>query len=163
MIIHLSNKLKNDQLTSPVVSSSTDCDGTLTAPGEIKPLMNGAEYFGGLNCAWRIQAPSDKSIVLRFESFELEYSYRYPNFYIAAQVVKKCFTKLLEYSRCMYDNIQVYDSATADSEKRLAMLCGNLTQHLPVLRSASNSMLVEFHADESRHYKGFSAKVHYKC
>lgn len=49
----------------------------LTTPGEIKPLMNGNQYFGRLDCTWKIQAPSDKSVVLRFESFDIEFNFKY--------------------------------------------------------------------------------------
>lgn len=55
---------------------SKECGGLLTTPGEIKPLMNGNQYFGRLDCTWKIQAPSDKSVVLRFESFDIEFNFK---------------------------------------------------------------------------------------
>lgn len=54
----------------------TGCGGTMTAPGEIKPPMNGNEYFGDTICTWYINAPPDKNVVLGFDFFELEYSSR---------------------------------------------------------------------------------------
>ncbi|CAK9795155.1 Cubn [Anthophora quadrimaculata] len=113
-----------------------ECGGNITTPGNIEPLMNGAEYFGGLNCVWRIQAPPDKNIVLRFERFELEYSHS-----------------------CIYDYVNIYEGPEADNGHKLATLCGNLTQSLPIMKSVSNSLQVEFFTDGSRHYGGFLAKI----
>lgn len=59
------------------LSISKDCGGTITEPGDIKLLTRDGIYLGGTDCVWKIQAPSDKSVVLRFESFVLESSYRY--------------------------------------------------------------------------------------
>ena len=59
----------------------------------------------------------------------------------------------------MYDNVEIYDGGSIQDENRLAMLCGNLTHHLPVFKSRNNSMVLHFHADDSRHYDGFTAKV----
>lgn len=60
----------------------------MTTPGEIKPLMNGNQYFGRLDCTWKIQAPSDKSVVLRFESFDIEFNFKYD--YMIFQLQTKC-------------------------------------------------------------------------
>ncbi|XP_076628821.1 cubilin [Colletes latitarsis] len=112
------------------------CGGNMTKPGKIKPLMKGDEYFPNLNCVWRIEAPPDKSVVLRFESFVLE----------------------LVHS-CVFDNVEIYDGEEINEDKRLGKLCGNLTENLPVFKSTNNTMVVQFYADRSRHYGGFTAEV----
>ncbi|KZC14141.1 Cubilin [Dufourea novaeangliae] len=112
------------------------CGGTMTAPGEISPLMRNEEYFGSLSCTWTIHAPSDKSVVLRFERFILEHSYR-----------------------CSYDSVEIYNGPEMDSENKLVRLCGNLTNELPVFKSTNNSMVVYFTSDINRQFGGFSAKV----
>ncbi|XP_033347146.1 cubilin [Bombus vosnesenskii] len=113
-----------------------DCGGTITEPGDIKLLTRDGIYLGGTDCVWKIQAPSDKSIVLRFESFVLESSYS-----------------------CLYDVVTIYEGLEENDQNRLAKLCGDLSEHLPVIKSNSSSMRVLFHADYSRHYSGFTAKV----
>ncbi|XP_076655704.1 cubilin [Halictus rubicundus] len=112
------------------------CGGEVIRPGTIEPLMHGGEYFGDVNCRWNITAPSDKSIVLRFDKFVLEYT-----------------------QSCMYDWVDIYDSLVMDSEKKLSRLCGNLTTNLPTIRSTSSFMVVDFNADSNREYDGFKAKV----
>ncbi|KAL0113327.1 hypothetical protein PUN28_012468 [Cardiocondyla obscurior] len=113
------------------------CGGIITQPSELKPLMHGEEYFGRMNCTWIIKAPQGKSVLVRFEKFVLEYSVG-----------------------CYFDNIAVYEGEFIISDKRLALYCGNLTDDkLPSLKSESNFMVVNFNADNSRHYDGFTAKV----
>lgn len=65
--------------------------------------------------------------------------------------------------RCMYDKVTVYDGAPVLEENKLATLCGNLTGNMPIFKSNSSSMVVEFMADESFSFKGFSAKVNLSC
>ncbi|XP_029168402.1 cubilin-like [Nylanderia fulva] len=112
------------------------CGGIITHPTELKPLMRGEEYFGRMNCTWIIKAPEGKSVLVRFEKFILEFS-----------------------SSCYFDNVAVYEGALIKADKRLALVCGNLTEHLPTFKSESNSMVVNFNADSSRHFAGFTAKV----
>ncbi|KAH0948163.1 hypothetical protein HN011_006977 [Eciton burchellii] len=112
------------------------CGGIITTPSELKPLMHGEEYFGRTNCTWIIKAPQGKSVLVRFEKFVLEYSIR-----------------------CYFDNVGIYEGDLIVPDKRLGLICGNLTMHLPIFRSESNSMVVNFNADSSRHFEGFTAKV----
>ncbi|XP_017881696.1 cubilin [Ceratina calcarata] len=113
-----------------------DCGGTITAPTDISSLSNGQKYVNGLHCNWEIKAPADKSIVLRFELFEMEYTHQ-----------------------CYFDKVLVYEGLVAEDSKKLATLCGNLTRNLPIIKSRSNSMLVRFEADEYGEYRGIAAKV----
>ncbi|XP_050461753.1 cubilin-like [Cataglyphis hispanica] len=112
------------------------CGGIIRHPTELKPLMHGEEYFGRMNCTWIINAPQEKSVLIRFEKFILEFS-----------------------TSCYYDNVAIYEGALVKSDKRIALICGNLTEHLPTFKSESNSMVVNFNADSTRHFAGFSAKV----
>ncbi|XP_078037937.1 cubilin [Augochlora pura] len=112
------------------------CGGEITKPGRIEPLMRGDKYFNGVSCSWTIRAPPDKRILLRFEKFILEYS-----------------------QSCFYDNLDIYDGTVEDEEKKLARLCGNLTDNLPIIGAANNTMYLRFHADSNREYEGFMAEV----
>lgn len=60
---------------------------------------------------------------------------------------------------CIFDNLQIYNGSETLDENKIAVLCGNLTDNLPVIKSNSNSMVLKFHADDSRHSAGFSLKV----
>ncbi|XP_012062648.1 PREDICTED: cubilin [Atta cephalotes] len=112
------------------------CGGIITKPTELKPLMHGEEYFGRMNCTWVIKAPQGKSVLVRFEKFILEFS-----------------------TNCYFDNVAVYEGDFINPNKRTALVCGNLTGNLPTFKSESNSMVVNFNADSSRHFEGFTAKV----
>ncbi|RLU24405.1 hypothetical protein DMN91_002494 [Ooceraea biroi] len=112
------------------------CGGIITKPSELKPLMHGEEYFGRMNCTWIIKAPQGKSVLVRFEKFILEHS-----------------------TSCYFDNVAVYEGDFVNPDKRLGLVCGNLTRNLPLFKSDSNSMVVNFNADSSRHFEGFTAKV----
>ncbi|XP_012136673.2 cubilin [Megachile rotundata] len=114
----------------------SDCGGTITQPGEIKPLMHGNEYIGGIDCTWQIYAPPDKNIVLRFEHFVFDYNYR-----------------------CMLNNVRVYNGNSTDSENKLVTLCGDLSDNLPVIKSTTNAMAVECTTSKYDQNYGFSAKV----
>ncbi|XP_014475365.1 PREDICTED: cubilin [Dinoponera quadriceps] len=112
------------------------CGGIITKPAELKPLMHGEEYFGRMNCTWVIKAPQGKSVLIRFEKFILEFSVG-----------------------CYFDNVAVYEGDLVKKNKRIALICGNLTANLPTFKSQSNFMVINFNADSSRHFEGFTAKV----
>ncbi|KAK0075492.1 hypothetical protein PV325_006820, partial [Microctonus aethiopoides] len=95
-----------------------------------------SEYFGNVNCTWIIRAPTDKSITLRFNLFELEYS-----------------------NRCYFDRLIAYEGSWTNRSKALATLCGNITESLPVVKSTGNTMTVSFISDVNRNFKGFSAAI----
>ncbi|XP_043479110.1 cubilin-like isoform X2 [Leptopilina heterotoma] len=114
----------------------SECGGEITEPQMISSLNNGPTYFGGINCTWIIKAPTTKRVVLRFEEFSLEYS-----------------------SSCSFDAVDVYEGALIDIRTRLGCYCGNLTGMLPVVKTSSNIMTVNFISDESHHFGGFKALV----
>lgn len=60
---------------------------------------------------------------------------------------------------CQYDNVALYDGSTIQIKQRLALLCGNITNHLPVIKSSNNNMIVVMKTDASSHFKGFKANI----
>jgi len=137
----------------------TECGGIITKPSELKPLMHGEEYFGRANCTWIIKAPEGKSALVRFEKFVLEYSVGWVFGGHRASLIYFYRSSLLSICSCYFDNVGVYEGDLIVPDKRLGLICGNLTMHLPIFRSESNSMVVNFNADSSRHFEGFTAKV----
>ncbi|XP_063985313.1 cubilin homolog [Diachasmimorpha longicaudata] len=115
-----------------------DCGGEITEESVISPLTtsDGSAYYGGLNCTWVITAPPDKSIALRYKTFELEFSIR-----------------------CFHDKVEVYEGRGMNITKLLSTYCGNLTANLPVIKSVGNIMTVNFRSDYTRHFKGFVADI----
>lgn len=53
----------------------------------------------------------------------------------------------------------MYEGALIDIRTRLGCYCGNLTGMLPVIKTSSNIMTVNFITDESHHFGGFKALV----
>lgn len=78
--------------------------------------------------------PTD--FVLRFDSFDLEHNHY-----------------------CRYDFLEVYDGLMVNQSARLALLCGDLGNHLSPIRSSQNSMLIHMKTDFSRHNTGFRGAV----
>ncbi|XP_011302978.1 cubilin [Fopius arisanus] len=117
---------------------SNDCGGELTEEGVISPptTIDGSNYYGGLSCTWLITAPPDKSITVRFDALETEYS-----------------------SRCFHDKIRIYEGPGLNATNLLSTYCGNLTENLPVTKSLGNVVTVNFASDHSDHFKGFRARI----
>ncbi|XP_014605735.1 PREDICTED: cubilin-like [Polistes canadensis] len=115
---------------------TSNCGGIITKPTEIKPLMYQDKYFGRMNCTWVIKAPKDKSVIIRFEKFVLEYN-----------------------NECYFDYVAVYESDIIDSEKLMGKVCGNLTNNLPVFKTDSDNMVVNFMSDYTSHHEGFAGKI----
>lgn len=66
---------------------------------------------------------------------------------------------IVNFCSCYYDDVAVYEGDLVKFDKRIALICGNLTEHLPTFKSESNSMVVNFNSDNTRHFAGFTAKV----
>lgn len=62
---------------------------------------------------------------------------------------------------CYFDYVAIYEGDSVKHDKRIALVCGNLTANLPTFKSESNSMVVNFNADSTRHFEGFTAKVRF--
>lgn len=53
----------------------------------------------------------------------------------------------------------MYQGLKPELENRRALLCGNLTQHTPIINIESNNAVVKFHSDGNINHGGFSALV----
>ncbi|BHF63126.1 Bone morphoproteintic protein 1 [Sparganum proliferum] len=89
-------------------------------------------YPPNSNCIWRIEVPVGFSVLLTFESFDLE-----------------------EETDCRFDYLEIFDGSSECSPK-LRRLCGS---RIPTAVSSSkNTMTVKFTSDSQVHQKGFKAK-----
>ncbi|XP_044011009.1 cubilin [Aphidius gifuensis] len=114
-----------------------ECGGKITNQEILKPPTNSLnQYLMQQNCTWIIEAPKDKNVLLRFNMFHLEY-----------------------HSRCFFDHFNVYEGSFIDSNKMIAKLCGNLNESLPVIKSKSNIMTINFHSDINNNFDGFNAQI----
>lgn len=86
---------------------------------------------------------------------------RYSNYKRNVHNNNKFAKTLALFCSCIFDNLQIYNGSEALDENKIAVLCGNLTENLPVIKSNSNSMVLKFHTDDSRHSVGFSIKVNF--
>lgn len=106
-----------------------DCGGEITTEGEISSISRDITYtnlFGGypgsnLNCVWNITAPPNKLIVLKSTVFRMHW-----------------------LADCRDESVEVFDIKENGTSERLAKLCGNLSNRLPVFRSSSNKMTVHY-------------------
>lgn len=113
------------------------CGGTITQSTTISSMNNDRNVYLSLStCIWKIEAPADKKIVVRFEEFELE-----------------------KVPGCYLDYVEVYEGYELIETKRKAKLCGNLTQHAPSVSINSNKAIVKFGTDASIEEKGFRALI----
>ncbi|KAK4871991.1 hypothetical protein RN001_016115 [Aquatica leii] len=120
-----------------------DCGGVINKPTVISSPRSTDQtvkdvYPPLLNCYWNITAPSDKNVIVKFIEFELEHNLQ-----------------------CFYDYVELFDGITTNETSRLALLCGNLTNHLPLIKSTNNLMTVHFATDYTNHYSGFKAIVYF--
>lgn len=53
----------------------------------------------------------------------------------------------------------MFQGLKTDIEQRKAMLCGNLTQHAPIINIESNNAVIKFHSDGNVNHRGFRALV----
>ena len=71
------NKKKTFIHVHYVIIIVAECGGLITEPGMISPpSTSSGKYYGRLNCTWVIRAPEGKSVVLRIEKFDLEFSHK---------------------------------------------------------------------------------------
>ncbi|XP_023245166.1 tolloid-like protein 2 [Copidosoma floridanum] len=89
------------------------------------------EYQSSKECVWRLTAPQDYQVALKFQSFEIE-----------------------SHDNCVYDYVEVRDGHSADSAL-IGVYCG---YKLPTdVRSSGNKLLVKFVSDSTVQKAGFSA------
>uniref|UniRef100_A0A1Y1LNZ2 Cubilin n=1 Tax=Photinus pyralis TaxID=7054 RepID=A0A1Y1LNZ2_PHOPY len=119
-----------------------DCGGIIREPTIISShttFSNDEDpYSISMDCYWNISAPEDKHVVLRFLKFDLEHN-----------------------QECSFDFLEVFDGSAANESSRLALLCGNLTAQLPVIKSVGSKVVVHFKTDFSNNYGGFKAVVYF--
>ncbi|XP_055611221.1 tolloid-like protein 1 [Uranotaenia lowii] len=90
-----------------------------------------ADYLPNKECIWRITAPEDYQVALKFQSFEVE-----------------------NHDSCAYDYVEVRDGDGPDS-REIGIFCGYKIP--PDMRSTSNTMFVKFVSDGSVQKAGFMA------
>ncbi|XP_058017713.1 ovochymase-2 [Ahaetulla prasina] len=98
--------------------------------GTVQSMHYPEAYNNLAECQWIVHAPENQVIKLTYEHFELE-----------------------ENEDCSYDSVTVYENV--EKEKEIARSCG-FAVPAPVL-SSSNTMLIQFHSDETETYSGFKA------
>ncbi|KAH8307680.1 hypothetical protein KR044_008973, partial [Drosophila immigrans] len=91
------------------------------------------EYMPNRECIWRIVAPANHHVVIKFQSFELE-----------------------KHDRCIYDYIEIRDGFRSDS-KVIDRFCGDKLP--PNIKTHSNQMYIKFVSDGSVQKLGFSAAL----
>ncbi|XP_058802311.1 cubilin [Phymastichus coffea] len=101
-----------------------DCGGTVTTPRILNPIMeNNPQYFEYTSCHWLIKAPVKKSVLLRFEQFNI------------SSTIENClgsFAKVFEGNSTAKTNLK-------------GTFCGDLSKNLPVLQSLDNIMTLMLH------------------
>uniref|UniRef100_A0A8C1GLI8 Zmp:0000001114 n=1 Tax=Cyprinus carpio TaxID=7962 RepID=A0A8C1GLI8_CYPCA len=80
-------------------------------------------------CQWQIRAPKGYTIIVKFRTFHIE-------------------------DACANDYVAIFDSLSPDSTYAITKYCGEKPRL--VLSSATNTLEVKFHSDESYTDKGFS-------
>nr|VZI31655.1 unnamed protein product [Spirometra erinaceieuropaei] len=110
-----------------------DCGGHLKAnQGTISSPGYPREYPPNAKCTWLIEVPTGFSVVLTFDSFEIE-----------------------GYGDCQYDYVEVFDGPSASSPV-LRKICG--IDVPPTIQSRHNTMAVRFVTDDVYQDKGFTAR-----
>uniref|UniRef100_A0A672JTB7 Suppressor of tumorigenicity 14 protein homolog n=1 Tax=Sinocyclocheilus grahami TaxID=75366 RepID=A0A672JTB7_SINGR len=85
-------------------------------------------YPANSRCQWQIRAPKGYAISVKFRTFHIE-------------------------DDCANDYVAIYDSLSPDSTYAITKYCGE--RHRLVVSSATNTLEVKFHSDESYTDKGF--------
>ncbi|KAK9409989.1 ovochymase-2-like [Crotalus adamanteus] len=98
--------------------------------GTVQSMHYPEAYDNLAECQWVVHAPKNHVVKLVYEHFELE-----------------------ENEDCTYDSVAIYENVA--KEKEIARSCG-FAVPAPVL-SSSNTMLIQFHSDETETYSGFKA------
>ncbi|XP_053622099.1 cubilin homolog [Plodia interpunctella] len=110
------------------------CGGQVKEPTEISSGPVDI-YNNDMNCTWFIEAPKNKTVVLKFVYFNLEQSFE-----------------------CNADYLAVYEGQNIDVEKRIALLC-NVIKPATTIQSKGNTMTIEFKSDAYVGFKGFKINV----
>ncbi|XP_012276352.1 cubilin [Orussus abietinus] len=114
-----------------------ECGGTITQPSEIvSPVFIPPGSHFPFNCTWIITAPAKKSVVVRFQKFQI-----------------------IADSRCSIDSLSAFEGHFINETNKLGEVCGNLTLNLPVFKSESNKLTINYQTSLLRKYTTFKAEV----
>ncbi|KAH8382433.1 hypothetical protein KR009_003504, partial [Drosophila setifemur] len=91
------------------------------------------DYMPDKECIWRISAPENHQVALKFQSFELE-----------------------KHDGCAYDYVEVRDGNQSDS-RLVGRFCGDKLP--PNIKTRTNQMYIRFVSDGSVQKLGFSAAL----
>ncbi|XP_039746472.1 cubilin [Pararge aegeria] len=113
------------------------CGGQVKEPKLISSQASGTPetYEENMNCTWFIEAPINKTVVIKFPYIDLESSYE-----------------------CYSDYVAVYEGALIDSSKRLSLMCGHVNS-TTVIKSNSSNTVLQFVSDTGLNYRGFQAQI----
>uniref|UniRef100_A0A6P4EUP2 Metalloendopeptidase n=1 Tax=Drosophila rhopaloa TaxID=1041015 RepID=A0A6P4EUP2_DRORH len=110
------------------------CGGELSVDEAVSRLESPnypLDYLPNKECVWKITAPENHQVALKFQSFEVE-----------------------NHDSCVYDYVEVRDGPVQDSPL-IGVFCGYKPP--PNMKSSGNSMFVKFVSDTSVQKAGFSA------
>ncbi|KAJ8923869.1 hypothetical protein NQ315_010451 [Exocentrus adspersus] len=93
-------------------------------------------FYPRIKCTWKITAPPKQIVIIRV-------------LYLTSQ----------SFCLVQYGTVQVFNGLQEKSEKRLASLCGNITENEPI-HSDSDTMLVKLDTSPTT-YGGFKAQVYF--
>ncbi|XP_023942426.2 cubilin-like [Bicyclus anynana] len=115
------------------------CGGQVKEPRLITSQSPGTTktYTDNTNCTWFIEAPINKTVVVKFSYIDLESSYE-----------------------CYSDYVALYEGHVIDTSKRLSLICGHINS-TTVIKSNGNKMLLQFVSDAAVNYKGFQAEIYF--
>lgn len=125
--------LVNANTSSPFCCPA-ECTFNETKPGRnISSPLYPKNYPDGVKCVWVLQAPINHTVKLDLEEFDLEDD-------------KKCF----------YDYMEFFDGDTEEHHLIRKRMCGG--PHGPqTIESTGQKLMVVFHSDKSKNYRGFRA------
>ncbi|XP_017095248.2 cubilin homolog [Drosophila bipectinata] len=114
------------------------CGGNYSEPFALRPPQDeeAGGYAHNTKCQWRVTAPPQHAIVLKFKYFDLE-----------------------KANHCQFDSLSVYRGGVVSSNPEVK-LCGNQTVP-PTIMVDSNEALIVSETDASNNFRGFLASVHF--
>uniref|UniRef100_A0A182RN21 Cubilin n=1 Tax=Anopheles funestus TaxID=62324 RepID=A0A182RN21_ANOFN len=119
------------------------CGANITSSMRIhspEQLPHDGTYRPALTCRWYIDIPQGQKVTIRFETLEIEHT-----------------------ESCYFDTVEVYRGLEPNHDHRLALLCGNLTEHAPAISiSGTRHGMISFKTESFSSTRGkMSALVLY--
>ena len=113
-----------------------ECGGNITEEGIIQSPVHPDNYFHDSNCTWRIEAPSNMAIEIKFNKLELEAN-----------------------NNCKFDYVGVFEGSLVNDSQLIGKYCGNQTVSPPVINTVGNVAILQFKTDSTINAGGFQAAV----